>query len=84
MLELLVFILASLAMYPFFKQNNLRKDNQMETRFFKPNLLSLSEVETEIDTMLSIVGDSDLDTKTEQYILGLMQVARALGSTRNW
>ena len=53
-------------------------------RYRRIDLLNLQDVEQEIDTMVSIIGESDVDDKTLQYVMGLMQVARSLGSTRNW
>ena len=53
-------------------------------RYRKVDLLDLQEVEQEIDTMISIIGDRDVDSKTVDYVLGLMQVARALGTKKVW
>lgn len=53
-------------------------------RYRRVDLLNLQDVEQEIDTMISIIGERDADDKTVQYVMGLMQVARALGTTRKW
>lgn len=53
-------------------------------RYRRVDLLNLADVEQEIDTMISILGDRDVDTKTIEYVMGLMQVARSLGTTRKW
>ena len=53
-------------------------------RYRKLDLLNLKDVEQEIDTMISIIGERDVDSKTTEYVLGLMQVARALGTTKKW
>ena len=53
-------------------------------RYRRVDLLNLQDVEQEIDTMISIIGDRDVDDKTLQYVMGLMQVARALGTTKKW
>ena len=53
-------------------------------RYRKLDLLDLKEVEQEIDTMVSIIGERDVDSKTIEYVMGLMQVARALGTTKRW
>ena len=58
--------------------------NDSLDRFRKLDLLNLKEVEQEIDTMISIIGERDVDSKTMDYVLGLMQVARALGTTKKW
>lgn len=53
-------------------------------RYRKLDLLNLQEVEQEIDTMIEIIGERDVDDKTIQYVMGLMQVARALGTRKVW
>ena len=58
--------------------------NDSLDRYRRVDLLDLKDVEQEIDTMISIIGDRDVDSKTMEYVLGLMQVARALGTTRKW
>lgn len=47
------------------------------------DLLNLKEVEQEIDTLISIVGDNPSDETTKEIVL-LMGVARSLGSSRSW
>ena len=58
--------------------------NDSLDRFRKVDLLNLKDVENEIDTMIAIIGERDVDSKTMDYVLGLMQVARALGTTKKW
>ena len=58
--------------------------NDSLDKFRKVDLLNLKDVENEIDSMISIIGERDVDSKTMEYVLGLMQVARALGTTRKW
>jgi len=52
-------------------------------RFKELDNLSLSDLEVEIETLLSIVGDTPSDSEIK-YINGLMVMANALGSTRGW
>jgi hypothetical protein len=52
-------------------------------RFKELDTLSLSEIEVEIETLVSIVGDTPSDSEIK-YINGLMVMANALGSTRGW
>ena len=52
-------------------------------RFKELDTLSLSDIEVEIETMLSIVNDDPSDSEIK-YISGLMVMANALGSTRGW
>ena len=58
--------------------------NDSLDKFRKVDLLNLKDVENEIDSMIEIIGDRDVDTKTMEYVMGLMQVARALGTTKKW
>ena len=58
--------------------------NDSLDRFRKVDLLNLKDVENEIDSMIAIIGERDVDSKTMEYVLGLMQVARALGTTKKW
>ena len=58
--------------------------NDSLDRYRKVDLLNLQDVEQEIDTMISIIGERDVDTKTIEYVMGLMQVARALGTKKVW
>ena len=58
--------------------------NDSLDRYRKVDLLNLADVENEIDTMISIIGERDVDDKTIQYVMGLMQVARALGTKKVW
>lgn len=56
----------------------------MLDQFRKLDLLNLQEVEQEIDSMIAIIGDRDVDSQTIQYVMGLMQVARSLGTKKVW
>ena len=56
----------------------------MDSRFKKVNLLDLAEVENEIDTLISIVGDKIVDQDTYEYVVGLIAAAKALGTKRAW
>ena len=60
----------------------------MESRYKTLNILSLSEVEKEIDTLLSIVDLDNLSSarKDEMYELlnSLIKLAKSLGSTKDY
>ena len=58
--------------------------NDSLDKFRKVDLLNLKDVENEIDSMIAIIGERDVDSKTIEYVMGLMQVARALGTTKKW
>ena len=58
--------------------------NDSLDKFRKVDLLNLKDVENEIDSMIEIIGERDVDSRTMEYVLGLMQVARALGTTKKW
>jgi len=63
----------------------VRKDKQMESRYRKLDILSLSEVEAEIDTMLYLFPDLDkVSDGTLELLDSLIKLAKSLGSTRNW
>ena len=55
----------------------------MESRYRKLNILSLSEVEKEIELMFEIRG-FDLDDEDFEYVSGLIKLAKSLGSTKNY
>lgn len=52
-------------------------------RYKKLDLLSLVEVEQEIDLRIELAGD-DPDWDTIEEVSGLIKVAKALGSSREW
>jgi|LakMenEpi03Aug12_release.lakeMendotaPanAssembly.Ray.scaffolds.fasta_scaffold719869_2 hypothetical protein len=62
----------------------IRKDNEMESRYKKLNILDLREVESEIDTLLSIVNLDTIDDQTFEYLNSLVKLAKSLGSVRSW
>lgn len=68
--------------YPYANVIVVRKDKQMDSRYKKIDFLNLQEVEQELDLMLEIVGDRDIDPKTEKYILDLIGIAKALGTRK--
>lgn len=56
----------------------------MESRYKTLNILSLSEVEKEIDTLLSIVDVDNLSDENYELLNSLMKLAKSLGSRREW
>ena len=62
----------------------VRKDKQMESRYKTLNILSLSEVEKEIDTLLSIVDLDNLSDENFELLDSLIKLAKSLGSTKNY
>lgn len=56
----------------------------MESRYKKLDILSLSEVEQEIDTLLSIVDVDNLSDENFELLNSLIKLAKALGSRREW
>lgn len=56
----------------------------MESRYKKINFLNLQEVEQELDLIIDIVGDRDIDSQTEKYILDLIGIAKALGTRKEY
>jgi hypothetical protein len=56
----------------------------MESRYKTLNILSLSEVEKEIDTLLSIVDLDNLSDENFELLNSLIKLAKSLGSARNW
>jgi hypothetical protein len=52
-------------------------------RYRKLDLLNLSEVEQEIDSLIALAGD-DPDWETIEEVSGLIKVAKALGTKRSW
>ena len=62
----------------------VRKDTQMESRYRKLDILSLSEVEQEIDLLMSIVDLDNLSDEMFELLNSLIKLAKALGSRREW
>lgn len=62
----------------------VRKDTQMESRYRKLDILSLSEVEQEIDLLMSIVDLDNLSDEMFELLNSLIKLAKSLGSTREW
>lgn len=62
----------------------VRKDKQMESRYRKLDILSLSEVEQEIDLLMSITDLDNLSDEMYELLNSLIKLAKALGSKREW
>lgn len=58
--------------------------NDSLDRYRKLDTLNLQEVEQELDLMISLVGDREIDTKTEKYIINLIGLAKALGTRKEY
>lgn len=56
----------------------------MDSRFKKIDLLKLSDVETEIYTMIEIIGDRIPTDEEFEYVNGLIKVAKSLGSRKDF
>lgn len=56
----------------------------MDSRFRKLNILSLSEVEREVDIMIELIGDRIPDNREIKEVSDLIRLAKSLGSKRNW
>ena len=56
----------------------------MDSRFRKLDILSLSEVEREVDTLIEIIGDRIPDDEEYKQVSDLMSLAKSLGSKRVW
>lgn len=69
---------------PYVSVYSVRKDLEMESRYKQLNILNLSEVEQELDTLLEIVNLDTIDDQTFEYLTSLTKLAKALGSTRSW
>lgn len=61
----------------------VRKDTQMD-RYRTLDILSLSEVEREIDIMIEIIGDRVPDVAEIKQVSKLIQLANSLGTKRKW
>ncbi len=53
-------------------------------RFRKLDLLSLSEVEREVDIMIEIIGDRIPDNEEIKQVSELISLAKSLGTKRVW
>lgn len=53
-------------------------------RFRKLDILSLSEVEREIDIMIEIIGDRIPDNDEIRQVSDLTKLANSLGTKRKW
>jgi hypothetical protein len=53
-------------------------------RFKKLDLLSLSEVEREVDIMIEIIGDRVPDDDEIKQVSDLIKLANSLGTKRKW
>ena len=62
----------------------IMKGNEMESRYKKLDILSLSEVEQEIDTLLSIVDIDNLSNENYELLNSLIKLAKALGSRKEY
>lgn len=56
----------------------------MESRYRKLDILSLAEVEQEIDLLMSIVDLDNLSDEMFELLTSLTKLAKSLGSTREW
>lgn len=53
-------------------------------RFKKLDILSLSEVEREVDIMIEIIGDRIPDDREIKQVSDLIALAKSLGTKRTW
>lgn len=53
-------------------------------RFRKLDILSLSEVEREIDILIEIIGDRVPDNEEIKQVSDLIKLANSLGTKRKW
>ncbi len=53
-------------------------------RFRKLDILSLSEVEREVDIMIEIIGDRIPDNEEIKQVSELFSLAKSLGTKRSW
>lgn len=53
-------------------------------RFRKLDILSLSEVEREVDIMIEIIGDRIPDNEEIKKVSDLISLANSLGTKRKW
>jgi hypothetical protein len=52
--------------------------------FRKLDILSLSEVEREVDIMIEIIGDRIPDNQEVEQVTKLINLAKSLGTKRTW
>jgi hypothetical protein len=52
--------------------------------FRKLDILSLSEVEREVDTLIEIIGDRVPDNDEIKQVSDLISLANSLGTKRKW
>jgi hypothetical protein len=52
--------------------------------FRKLDILSLSEVEREIDIMIEIIGDRIPDDREIKQVSDLIKLAKSLGTKKSW
>ena len=53
-------------------------------KFRKLDILSLSEVEREVDIMIEIIGDRIPDDSEIKQVSDLIALAKSLGTKRTW
>lgn len=53
-------------------------------RFRKLDILSLSEVEREVDIMIELIGDRIPDNEEIEQVTKLIKLANSLGTKRKW
>lgn len=56
----------------------------MLDRFKKLNILSLQDVEQELELLFSVVDLDRIDDDTFKYLSDLTKLAKSLGSTKQW
>jgi hypothetical protein len=56
----------------------------MDSRYRTLDILSLSEVEREVDIMIEVIGDRIPDVAEIKHVSKLIQLAKSLGSKREW
>lgn len=54
------------------------------SRFAKLDILSLSEVEREVDMLIEIIGDRVPDNEEIEQVSKLINLANSLGTKRSW
>lgn len=69
--------------YPCIRVIIVRKKEQMD-RYRTLDILSLSEVEREVDIMIEIIGDRIPDVAEVKQVSKLIQLANSLGTKRKW
>ena len=69
--------------YPLISLIVVRKKEQMD-RYRTLDILSLSEVEREVDIMIEIIGDRVPDNDEIRQVSDLIKLAKSLGTKRSW